>query len=102
MLARKQSHCVSVVWLKAFFGQHLADCMQLLSYPPCKADPDVWMMETPCLDDSFRYYAYILLYVDDVHCIHHDAENQIHHLNKYFPMKAGSIGDPDVFLGTKL
>jgi Reverse transcriptase (RNA-dependent DNA polymerase) len=58
----------------ASFGRHLADCMRLLSYSPCKADPDVWMMETTRLDDSVRYYAYILLYVDDVLCIHHDAE----------------------------
>jgi hypothetical protein len=68
----------------ASFGRHLADCMRLLGYSLCKADPDVWMMETTCPDDSFCYYAYILLYVDDVLCIHHDAEKQIRCLDKYF------------------
>jgi hypothetical protein len=68
----------------------------------CKADPDVWMMESTHPDDCFHYYAYILLYVDDALCVHHDAENQIHCLNKCFPMKAGLIGDPDIYLGIKL
>jgi hypothetical protein len=40
--------------------------------------------------------------VDDVLCIHHDAVNAIKQLDKYFPMKPGSIGDPDIYLGTKL
>jgi hypothetical protein len=40
--------------------------------------------------------------VDDVLCIHHDAESAIRQIDKYFPMKAGSIGDPAIYLGTKL
>ena len=53
-------------------------------------------------EDGLRYYAYILLYVEDVLCIHHDAESAIRELDNYFPMKKGSIGDPDIYLGTKL
>jgi hypothetical protein len=54
-----------------------------------------------CPDDGFKYYAYILLYVDNVVCFHHDAKSAIWQINKYFPMKAGSIRDPDIYLGTK-
>jgi Reverse transcriptase (RNA-dependent DNA polymerase) len=86
----------------ASFGRHLADCMRMLGYTSCKADPDVWMKAMVRPTDGFKYYAYILLYVDDVLCIHHDAESAIRQLDKYFPMKAGSIGDPDIYLGTKL
>jgi hypothetical protein len=59
----------------ASFSRHLADCMRELGYTSCKADPDIWMKEMVRPEDNFRYYAYILLYVDDVLCIHHDAEN---------------------------
>ncbi len=53
-------------------------------------------------DDGLKYYAYILLYVDDCLCIHHDAESALKGLDKYFQIKAGSIGDPDIYLRYKL
>jgi len=53
-------------------------------------------------DDGMEYYAYILLYVDDCLCIHHDTEGALRELDKYFQMKPGSIGDPDIYLGAKL
>jgi hypothetical protein len=49
-------------------------------------------------EDRLWYYAYILLYVDDILCIHHDAESAINELDRYHR----SIGDPDIYLGTKL
>jgi len=42
------------------------------------------------------------LYVDDCLAIHHDAEGALLQIDKFFPMKAGSIGDPDIYLGSKL
>ena len=76
--------------------------MRSLGYNPCLADPDLWYK--PCVrpDDGFRYYAYFLLYIDDCLAIHHDPESQLKNLDKYFPMKPESIGDPDIYLGTKL
>jgi hypothetical protein len=44
----------------------------------------------------------MLLYVDDVLCISHDAKSEIEKLDKYFPMKPGSIGPPDLYLGSKI
>jgi hypothetical protein len=86
----------------ASFGKHIADCMRTMGYTSCKADPDIWMKAMVRPEDGFRYWAYILLYVDDVLCIHHNAEAAIREIDKYFPMKKGSIGDPDIYLGTKL
>jgi hypothetical protein len=52
--------------------------------------------------DGFKYYAYVLLYVDDVLVIHHDAEDLLLHLDKYFKTKTGPIGNPDVYLGATI
>ena len=84
------------------FGRHLADCMRQLEYVPCLADPDLWMKRMVRPDDGFEYYAYVLLYVDDVLAISHDSEITIREIDKFFPMKDGSVGDPDIYLGAKL
>lgn len=84
------------------FGRHIADCMRTLGYVPCKADPDLWMKPMVRPEDGFEYFAYILLYVDDALSVHHDAEGALREIDQYFPMKKGSIGDPDIYLGAKL
>ena len=75
--------------------------MRHLGFKRCPADPDIWM-KAETRPDGFRYYSYVLLYVDDCLCIHHDAENVLRQVDKYFMMKPGSIGDPDIYLGAKL
>lgn len=86
----------------AAFRAHLGDCMKGLGYRPCLADPDLWMkpMVRPC--DGVEYYSYILCYVDDILVIHHDSHSVLRLIDKYFPLKPGSVGDPDMYLGTKL
>ncbi len=59
----------------ASFCNHLADCMRCLGFAPCLADPDLWMRAEVRPSDGFEYYAYVLLYVDYVLVIHHDAED---------------------------
>ena len=75
--------------------------MHHLGFKPCLADHDLWMLATVC-PDGFKYYAYILLYVDDVMVIHHDALSILSQLYKYFKMKPGLIGDPSMYLGATL
>ena len=53
-------------------------------------------------EDNFKYYAYMLLYVDACLVIHHDVEMTLTELDHYFAMKKGSIRDPDIYLGAKL
>jgi hypothetical protein len=86
----------------ASFRNHLADCMRSLGYKSCLADQDVWYKAMTRPDDGFEYYAYILLYVDDVLAIHHDGEQALRDINYFFKMKKGSIGSPDMYLGPKL
>ena len=85
----------------ASYCRHLADCMRTIGYTPCKADPDLWF-KPMVREDGFKYYAYVLLYVDDVLCIGHDATSQLHEIDKFFMMKKDSMGDPDIYLGVKL
>ncbi len=40
----------------------------------------------------------MLLYVDDVLVVHHDATDVLLRLDKFFKMKPGLIGDHDVYL----
>ena len=40
--------------------------------------------------------------MDDILVIHHNAETCLNELDRFFKMKANSIGDPDFYLGAKL
>ena len=53
-------------------------------------------------DDNFKYYSYILVYVDDILVINHDAMSVLSQLNEYLPLKPSSVGDPDIYLGAQL
>jgi len=86
----------------AAFRAHLASCMRDLGYTSCKADPDLWLRPETRPDDGTRYYSYILCYVDDILCIHHDAMKILDKINGYLPLKPDSVGDPDIYLGAKL
>ena len=65
--------------------------MVMLGYTSCLADQDVWFKVEVRPSDVHKYYSYILLYVDDILCIHHDAESTIRNIDEYFKMKDGSI-----------
>ena len=86
----------------ASFRNHLADCMRHLGYTSCLADPDLWYRPMVRPEDNSNYYSYILLYMDDCLCICHDDKAEIHKIDKFFAMKKGSVGDPDVYLGAKV
>ena len=86
----------------AAFRNHLADCMDTLGYKSCLADQDLWYKPEIRPSDNHKYYSYMLLYVDDALCIHHDGKTALEGLDRYFQMKEGSIGDPDLYLGAKL
>ncbi len=45
---------------------------------------------------------YILCYVDDILCIHHDPMSVMNEINGYLPLKPSSVGNPDIYLGAKL
>jgi len=86
----------------ASFRNHLADCMEFLGWRPCPADQDLWLKAEIRPEDGYKYYAYALIYVDDICLIHHDAVAELKAIDRFFKMKPDSIGDPDFYLGAKL
>jgi hypothetical protein len=86
----------------AAFHAHLADCMQHLGYTSCPADPDLWYKEVKQPVTGVPYYSYILIYVDDILCIHNEAMPVLDKLYKYFILKPSSVGNPSMYLGAKL
>ncbi len=86
----------------AVFCAHLASFMRQMGYKSCKADPDLWYKAETRPDDNFRYYAYILCYVDNILCVHHDPMTVLNLINGYMPPKQSLVGDPDIYLGAKL
>ena len=67
----------------ALFRNHLADCMQHMGFVPCLDNSDLWMLANEKTDNT-KYWAYVLLYVDDVMVIHHNALSILERLDKYF------------------
>lgn len=83
------------------FRNHLRDCMTMLGYESCLADPDLWMREAVDQDGT-HYYEYMLLYVDDCMCVSTRPREALEEVNKYFPMKPDSIEPPKIYLGAKI
>ncbi len=73
-----------------------------MRYTSYKTDPDLWLKAVTRPEDNVHCYAYILCYVDDILCIHHDPMSVINKINGYPPLKPSSVGDPDIYLGAKL
>ena len=88
--------------LGAAFRNHLADCMNHLGFLPCLSDLYLWMNPMVRNDYGFNYYAYVLIYADDVMVIHHDTEGVIRRIDKHFKLKSSSIGGPDIYLGARV
>ncbi len=86
----------------AAFCAHLASFMRQMGYTSCKVDPDFWYKAETRPADNFRYYAYILCYVDDILCVHHNPMSVLNFINGYMPLKPSLVADPDIYLGAKL
>jgi acyl-CoA thioesterase len=46
--------------------------MKHLGWHPCRDDRDLWIKAETRPDDGVSYWDYILIYVDDILCVHHD------------------------------
>jgi hypothetical protein len=53
-------------------------------------------------DDGVLYWAYILIYVDDILCVNHDPGYHLTKLDENFKIKEGSIQIPTFYLGAIL
>jgi hypothetical protein len=53
-------------------------------------------------DEGVLYWAYMLIYLDDILCVHHVPGSPLAKLDEYFKMNEGSIQVPTFYLGAKL
>jgi hypothetical protein len=86
----------------AAFRNHLDECMKHLGWHPCCSDRDLWMKAETRPNDGVLYWAYILIYVDEILCLHHYPGSPLTKLDESFKMKEGSIQVPTFYLGAKL
>ena len=76
------------IWSKVGMEQLLESTlpmtMEFLGYESCMADPDLWLVPEIRPKDGVKYYSYLLCYVDDILCIHHNANAMLEWLHKFF------------------
>lgn len=78
-----------------------AETLRSMGYTPTKADPDVWM-KPETKPDGVEYYAYVLVYVDDLLHLHHDPKLFMQSLEEKYRLKDDSVGEPDRYLGANV
>jgi len=83
------------------FCNHLRDCMRHIGFEPCRADPDMWLRLSK-LDNGVEYYEYALLYLDDCLMVSQHPQSGLAQIGKYFTLKEGSVGTPNLFLDARI
>jgi hypothetical protein len=69
-----------------------------LGFKTSYADPDVWM-HPGVKGNGFMYYEYILVYVDDLLIISHQAILIVNTLKSQYRLKDDEVGKPKTYLG---
>ena len=82
---------------RTFLAEHLHD----IGFTPSLADPDVWMR--PAIKpNGFKYWEYILCYVDDILAISHDPTRVMKSIQQKFKLKNDAMVEPEIYLGAEL
>ena len=77
---------------------HFSQTLEAMGFKSSLADPDVWM-KAATKPNGEEYYAYIMVYVDDLLCIGLNPQQYMDRVSESFKLKAGSVGPPKVYLG---
>ena len=85
----------------AAWRQMLAQTLRDLGYVSSKTDPDVWI-KAKTKPDGTEYYAYVLVYVDDVLHLNNDPETFMNRLAEVYRLKYGSVVEPVRYLGANI
>ena len=85
----------------AAFRAFLERTLDEMGYRPRYANLDLWLR--PAVNtDGFKYYKYILCYVDNVLCISHNPRKSMKRIQEDFKLKGKNIEFIDVYLGASL
>ena len=85
----------------AAFRALLAETLHDLGYKPSYADPDVWMRPA-VKHNGFKYWEYVLCYVDDVLHISSEPEKTMNGIKAKFKLKGDKIEPPEMYLGATM
>ena len=85
----------------AAFRAHLTETLYDIRFIPTQADPDIWR-QPAVKEDGFKYYEYVLCYVDDILAISHKAKDALKAVQAIFKLKDDKIKPPDMYLGATL
>ena len=72
-----------------------------MGYISCVADPDVWM-KAATNKEGYKYWAYMLVYVDACLLVHHDPGQEMEKLRYRYKLKNDLYGKPTQYLGAKV
>ena len=72
------------------FRAFLEENLDKMGYQPSYTNPDLWLRRE-VKPDGFKYYAYILCYVDDVLCIYHNPQKSMKRIQGDFKLKDDKI-----------
>ena len=79
---------------RAMFNTSLLE----MGFEPTVADPDVYRRAN-AKEDGFKYYEYILVYVDDVLIVSHSPKQHLERIQATYELNPNSIGPPTRYLG---
>lgn len=82
----------------AAWHDHFAQTLHHMGFKTSYADPDVWM-RPGTKGNGFKYYEYILVYVDDLLIISHQAMLIVNTLKSQYRLKEDEVGKPKTYLG---
>ena len=85
----------------AAFRALLAETLYDLHYVPTQADPDMWIRPAT-KPDGFKYYEYVMVYVDDIAHCSHDTGKTMRGIQAAYKLKNDSIAPPEMYLGAQL
>ena len=85
----------------AAFRSFLALKLDEIGFKSTLADPDVWIRPA-VKPDGEEYYQYMLVYVDDLLCVAHDASTPLREIMADFKFKKDAIEPPEIYLGARL
>ena len=85
----------------AAFCAHLAETLNDIWFMSTKTDPDLWYRPA-VKPNGFKYYEYIMCYIDDILCISHDPGIALGQIQAVFKFKVDHMENPEIYLGAKV